>query len=121
MTPEECVVLTAYIEELCPNQKISENTPDFWHDVLYRYPLDDCRAAVAAMVNDGRVFIDVARIAVDAKRIRDGRLANIDLATQPPGPVDELTYRTPCARSHTRSPTASRRRSRRSRLAGASG
>lgn len=93
MTPEECVLLTAYVEELCPNQKINENTPDAWYDVLYRYPLADCRRAVAAMVNDGKRFIDVAQIAVDTKRIRDGRLENSDLDTQPPGDVDELTYR----------------------------
>lgn len=93
MTPEETVQLVAYVEELCPSQKIGEFTPDAWHEVLGRWPLADCRSAVTELLARGERWVNVGDIAAEVRRIRNLRLENSELAIPPVDPNRAIDYR----------------------------
>jgi len=85
MTPEEAVILTAYVKACCPQQAIGEFTPDAWHDLLGDLSLADCREAVVAVAKR-QPFVAPAEIRAEVRRIRDERLE----ATPIPAPPAEL-------------------------------
>lgn len=76
MTPEDVVMLAAYVHALCPSQKIDQYTPDTWCDVFDEVPqfsLADCRGA-AARVAARQPFVAPAEIIGEVRRIRAARL-----------------------------------------------
>lgn len=75
MTPEEVVMLAAYVHALCPAQKIDQYTPDAWCDVFDEVPfsLADCREG-AARVAARQPFVAPAEIIAEVRKIREGRL-----------------------------------------------
>ena len=85
MTPQETVLLAAYVKACCPQQAMGEYTPDAWHDLLGDLPLDDCRAAVMAVAKR-QPFVAPAEIRAEVRKIRDDRLAR----TPVPAPSAEL-------------------------------
>ena len=85
MTPQETVLLTAYVKACCPQQAIGEYTPDAWHDLLGDLRLDDCREAAAAVAKR-QPFVAPAEIRAEVRKIRDDRLARTPL----PPPAAEL-------------------------------
>ncbi|MDG4857343.1 hypothetical protein P8605_04090 [Streptomyces sp. T-3] len=87
MTPDETVMLAAYVHAQCPQQKFDEYTPDAWHDVLQRYSLAEARAAVVARVEAGHAFVAVGEIVTEIRRARSNRAKNFQgpgLAAQIP-------------------------------------
>lgn len=85
MNPEEAVVLTRYVEALCPSQKFDEYTSDAWHDVLNRYSLDEARRAAVAVAGR-QPFVAPGEIATEIRRARADRMAR-DAETEAP-PID---------------------------------
>ena len=85
MTPQETVLLAAYVKACCPQQAMGEYTPDAWHDLLGDLPLDDCRAAVMAVAKR-QPFVAPAEIRAEVRKIRDDRLSR----TPVPAPAAEL-------------------------------
>jgi hypothetical protein len=85
MTPQETVLLAAYVKACCPQQAMGEYTPDAWHDLLGDLPLDDCRAAVAAVAKR-QPFVAPAEIRAEVRKIREDRLARNPV----PAPSGEL-------------------------------
>nr|WSZ97252.1 hypothetical protein OH820_17750 [Streptomyces sp. NBC_00857] len=87
MSPEETVMLAAYVHAQCPQQKFDEYTPDAWHDVLYPYALAEARAAVVARVSGGAAFVAVGEIITEIRRARRDRAKHFQgpgLAAQVP-------------------------------------
>jgi len=85
MTPQETVLLAAYVKACCPQQAMGEYTPDAWHDLLGDLPLDDCRAAVA-IVAKRQPFVAPAEMRAQVRKIREDRLARSPL----PAPSGDL-------------------------------
>ncbi|MEV5911095.1 hypothetical protein AB0M00_19605 [Streptomyces chartreusis] len=78
MTPEEVVVLAAYVHALCPAQKIDQYTPDAWIDVFEAVPqfsLADCREG-ASRVAGRQPFVAPAEIIAEVRKLRETRLAD---------------------------------------------
>ena len=73
MTPQETVLLTAYVKACCPQQAIGEYTPDAWHDLLGDLLFADCREA-ARNVGMRQPFIAPAEIRAEVREIRAERL-----------------------------------------------
>ena len=88
MTPQETVLLTAYVKACCPQQAIGEYTPDAWHDLLGDLELTDCREAVAAVAKR-QPFVAPAEIRAEVKRIRADRLARTPLPAPPAALADD--------------------------------
>lgn len=88
MTPQETVLLTAYVKACCPQQAIGEYTPDAWHDLLGDLLLEDCREAVAAVAKR-QPFVAPAEIRAEVRKIRDDRLARTPLPAPPAGLADD--------------------------------
>ncbi|MGW1840806.1 zinc finger domain-containing protein [Streptomyces sp. NPDC002067] len=85
MTPQETVVLARYVHALCPQQRFDEYTPDAWHDVLGKYPLDEARAA-AARCAAARPWVSPAEIIAAIHQERSDR----DRDLQGPGQYAEI-------------------------------
>jgi hypothetical protein len=85
VTPQETVLLVAYVKACCPQQAIGEYTPDAWHDLLGDLSLADCRDAVAAVAKR-QPFVAPAEIRAEVRRLRAERLA----ASVIPAPPAEL-------------------------------
>jgi hypothetical protein len=88
MTPQETVLLTAYVKACCPQQALGEYTPDAWHDLLGDLSLADCREAVAAVAKR-QPFVAPAEIRAEVRRIREARLARTPLPAPPAELADE--------------------------------
>jgi hypothetical protein len=88
MTPKETVLLAAYVRACCPQQAMGEYTPDAWHDLLGDLPLDDCRAAAAAVARR-QPFVSPSEIRAEVKRIREDRLARTPLPAPDAALADE--------------------------------
>jgi len=88
MTPQETVLLAAYVKACCPQQAIGEYTPDAWHDLLGDLELGDCRDAVAAVARR-QPFVAPAEIRAEVRRVREDRLARTALPAPPPDAADE--------------------------------
>lgn len=87
MTPTETVLLTEYVRACCPQQAISEYTPDAWHDLLGDLELADCKAAVQAVAKR-QPFVAAAEIRAEVRRIRTDRLARTPLPAPPAEAAD---------------------------------
>lgn len=85
MTPEEVVMLAAYVHALCPAQKIDQYTPDAWCDVFAdvpHYSLADCREG-AARVAARQPFVAPAEIIAEVRKIREARLDDFQYEPTP--------------------------------------
>jgi hypothetical protein len=85
MTPEEVVMLAAYVHALCPAQKIDQYTPDAWCDVFAevpQYSLADCREG-AARVAARQPFVAPAEILGEVRKIREARLDDFQYEPTP--------------------------------------
>lgn len=69
--------LTALIEEMCPAQRIGDDTPLVWAKLLAGVSLADALEAVAAL-GMKQDFVSPKDIIAEVKRVRDGRLVGID-------------------------------------------
>ncbi len=94
MTPTECVKLVKAIGQLCPAQKINDETPDHWFPLLADLPLSDSVQAMYAAKRGGARFVDVTDILEGVAEIRRERLA---ARPEPPPPAelaeDPVAYR----------------------------
>ena len=71
MTREDVVKLCAYVEAACPSQQMADFTPDVWHEILpASFTLDECRAAVVAVVRRGERWVDLGTILAEVRRVR---------------------------------------------------
>ena len=71
MIREDVVKLCAYVEAACPSQQMADFTPDVWHEILpASFTLDECRAAVVAIVRRGERWVDLGRIVAEVGRVR---------------------------------------------------
>ncbi len=86
MTPQETVLLVAYVKACCPQQAIGEYTPDAWHDLLGDLSLADAQEAVTAVAKR-QPFVAPAEIRAEVREIHLRRLAD----NPPPAPAPELT------------------------------
>lgn len=70
MRPTDVVALVAYVHELQPAQRVSEYTPDAWHDVLADVPatLQQARDA-AARVARRQTWISPGEIRGELRRV----------------------------------------------------
>ncbi|AJT67421.1 hypothetical protein T261_5805 [Streptomyces lydicus] len=87
MSPEETVMLAAYVHAQCPQQRFDEYTPDAWHDVLHPYTLAEARIAVATRISAGHAFVAVGEIITEIRRARRERAKDFQgpgLAAQVP-------------------------------------
>lgn len=75
MTDEETVMLARYVRALCPQQKFDEYTADAWHDVLGDLPLNDARAAAAAVARR-QPFVSPAEIRAEYTARREQAAAD---------------------------------------------
>jgi hypothetical protein len=87
MTPQEAVMLSGYVEQLCPQQRFNEYTGDAWADLMPDIRYVDALEAVKAL-GAKQVFIAVAEIIAEVKRIRSKRIA--EFGPMPPPPAEEL-------------------------------
>jgi hypothetical protein len=68
---EDVVKLCAYVEAACPSQQMADFTPDVWHEILpASFTLDECRAAVVAIVRRGERWLDLGTIVAEVRRVR---------------------------------------------------
>jgi hypothetical protein len=84
----ETVLLTEYIQALCPQQAIGEYTADAWHDVLGDLELDDCKAAAVAVAKR-QPFIAPAEIRAEVRRVREERIGRNPLPAPPPDAAEQ--------------------------------
>jgi hypothetical protein len=71
VTREDAVKLCAYVEAACPSQQMADFTPDVWCEILpASYTLDECRAAVAAIIRRGERYADLGTIITEVRRAR---------------------------------------------------
>jgi len=87
MTPQEAVMLSGYVEQLCPQQRFNEYTGDAWADLMPEIRYVDALEAVKTL-GAKQVFIAVAEIIAEVKRIRAKRIA--EFGAIPPPPAEEL-------------------------------
>lgn len=84
MKPSDVVALVAYVHELVPAQRVSEYTPDAWHDVLGDVPasLTEARQA-AARVARRSTWIAPGEVRGELTRlIRPGRSNHLALPSR---------------------------------------
>jgi hypothetical protein len=71
VTRDDVVKLCAYVEAACPSQQMADFTPDVWHEILpASFTLDECRAAVVAVVRRGERWVDLGTILAEVRRVR---------------------------------------------------
>lgn len=94
MTPIEAVKLSGYVEQMCPQQRFNEYTGDAWADLMpdirYEDALEACK-----ILGRKQVFIAVAEIIAEVKRIRAKRIDDHGPIVPPPDldPDDPIAYR----------------------------
>jgi hypothetical protein len=90
VTREEAVKLCAYVEAACPAQQMADFTPDVWCEILpASYTLDECRAAVAAIIRRGERYADLGTIITEVRRVRAAEAEREHLAVL----LDPAAYR----------------------------
>ena len=86
MTPQEAVMLSGYVEQLCPQQRFNEYTGDAWADLMPDVRYVDALEAVKVL-GAKQVFIAVAEILAEVKRIRSKRIAEFYAKGNPDAPA----------------------------------
>jgi hypothetical protein len=86
MTPVDTVTLCRLARAAAPQQAFDEYTPEIWYGVLGAYPLDDCKAALMAVIAM-KPFVSPSEILTEVKRIRKARVDAF--GPLPPPPPDQ--------------------------------
>lgn len=93
MTPTECVMVTRLVQQVCPAQKLGEDTPQVWHPLLADLRVADAVEAVRR-VGMRQPFIAPSEIRAEVRVIRGERVAHADATFTPVcDPDDLVAYR----------------------------
>lgn len=87
MTSKEAAVLCRLVREACPQQAVSDGTPDMWAVVLADIRLADAKEATLNLVRS-QPFVTPAEIITEVRKIRSARIAARGDLTPPPGLTD---------------------------------
>ena len=71
MTAAEVVLLCRFVRAACPGQPWDEYTAEAWEILLPRdFTLEECRAAVVAIVRRGDRWVDPGVVIAEVRRVR---------------------------------------------------
>jgi len=71
VTSTEVALLCRFVRAACPGQQWDEYTAEAWELILPPdYSLDECRAAIVAIVCQGARFIDLGAVVAEVRRTR---------------------------------------------------